>query len=130
MKLLKLFSPSKTISKSSKMKPVTMRKKWNKIVSKNTPILATETLIQIFKDLDVHSLHSCTLVNRYWCQVAIPMLWVEPFENIYEETIPLSGGKIQKAISVPKSIKNLSFLIDTYINCLSEESKVKLTKAG
>ncbi|POG68582.1 hypothetical protein GLOIN_2v1634837, partial [Rhizophagus irregularis DAOM 181602=DAOM 197198] len=61
-----------------------MEKKRNETL----PNLATETIVQIFKDLDFHSLHSCALVNRYLCQVAIPMLWMEPFENIYKETIP------------------------------------------
>ncbi|CAG8642460.1 11406_t:CDS:1 [Funneliformis caledonium] len=96
----------------------------------HTPVLATETLIQIFKDLDIYSLRSCALVNRYWCQIAIPMLWVEPFENIYEETFPSPGGNYHKEVYVSESIKNLSSLTDTYINCLSEGSKVKLTNAG
>ncbi|CAB4445550.1 unnamed protein product [Rhizophagus irregularis] len=94
------------------------------------PNLATETIVQIFKDLDFHSLHSCALVNRYLCQVAIPMLWMEPFENIYKETIPLTGGRSLKNMYLTKSIKKLSLLVDTYINCLPEESKFKLTNAG
>lgn len=94
------------------------------------PNLATETIVQIFKDLDFHSLHSCALVNRYLCQVAIPMLWMEPFENIYKETKPLTGGRSLKNMYLTKSIKKLSLLVDTYINCLPEESKFKLTNAG
>ncbi|CAG8485887.1 17252_t:CDS:2 [Rhizophagus irregularis] len=103
-----------------------MEKKRNETL----PNLATETIVQIFKDLDFHSLHSCALVNRYLCQVAIPMLWMEPFENIYKETIPLTGGRSLKNMYLTKSIKKLSLLVDTYINCLPEESKFKLTNAG
>src|SRR5436305_2436827 len=76
-------------------------------------------MIQIFKNLDFRSLHSCALVNRYWCQVAIPVLWIEPFENIYKETVPLT-----------ESVKNLSLLVDTYIDSLPGESKLELTNAG
>ncbi|GBB91489.1 hypothetical protein RclHR1_18800004 [Rhizophagus clarus] len=102
-----------------------MKRKRNETLSN----LATETLVQIFKDLDFRSLHSCALVNRYLCQVAIPILWMEPFENIYKENLPLTSGRILKNMYLTKSIKKLSLLVDTYINCLPEESKVKLTNA-
>ncbi|POG66417.1 hypothetical protein GLOIN_2v1482355 [Rhizophagus irregularis DAOM 181602=DAOM 197198] len=28
---------------------------------------------------DIKSLHSCILVNRFWCRIAIPLLWENPF---------------------------------------------------
>ncbi|KAF0558045.1 hypothetical protein F8M41_011202 [Gigaspora margarita] len=34
-------------------------------------------------DHGITSLFSCTLVNRYWCKMSIPILWQNPFE-IYE----------------------------------------------
>lgn len=30
---------------------------------------------------DIKSLHSCILVNRFWCRIAIPLLWENPFSN-------------------------------------------------
>ncbi|CAG8774874.1 13038_t:CDS:1, partial [Acaulospora morrowiae] len=41
------------------------------------PRLPSECLEEIFKYLhdDLVSLHSCALVNRSWCRIAIPLLW-------------------------------------------------------
>src|SRR6266498_3422913 len=41
------------------------------------PRLNLDCLLFIFNELheDIKSLHSCILVNRDWCQVAVPILW-------------------------------------------------------
>jgi hypothetical protein len=39
-------------------------------------------IIQYFRN-DISTLHSCILVNRLWCRLAIPLLWEDPFSLIY-----------------------------------------------
>ncbi|CAB5165745.1 unnamed protein product [Rhizophagus irregularis] len=62
-----------------------------------------ELLNEIMKYLnDISTLHSCVLVNRIWCRMAIPLLWEDPF-SFYDYSI-----------------------IDYLLNNLSEEDKIKL----
>ncbi|GBB88219.1 hypothetical protein RclHR1_14770003 [Rhizophagus clarus] len=49
----------------------------SKIFSGDLPELTYE-IIKYFKD-DFSTLHSCILVNRLWCRLAIPLLWENPF---------------------------------------------------
>ncbi|RGB30446.1 hypothetical protein C1646_671683 [Rhizophagus diaphanus] len=56
-------------------------------------------VIQYFR-YDYKTLHSCILVNRLWCQLAIPLLWEDPF-----------------SIKLPK---NYHF-IETYLSFLNED---------
>ncbi|GBB89116.1 hypothetical protein RclHR1_01580017 [Rhizophagus clarus] len=44
--------------------------------------LVEDCLIIIFNELrkKPSSLYSCILVNKYWCHVAMPILWEDPFE--------------------------------------------------
>ncbi|RIA98932.1 hypothetical protein C1645_812103 [Glomus cerebriforme] len=44
--------------------------------------LTQDCLIMIFNELrdDLSSLYSCILVNRFWCRIAMPILWKTPFE--------------------------------------------------
>src|SRR5436190_1244620 len=46
-----------------------------------------EVTIHIIKYIgnDMPSLHSCILVNRFWCHLAIPILWEDPFSTIYQK---------------------------------------------
>ncbi|CAG8579093.1 9690_t:CDS:1 [Dentiscutata erythropus] len=60
-------------------------------------------------------LHSIILVNKYWCNVAIPILWRRTFNWIY-----------QKNNYGDKHIH----LMSTYISCLPEESRINLNKLG
>lgn len=52
------------------------RKRQSHIVS-----LPADCLYDIFNLLkdDLKSLHSCILVNRLWCEIAIPYLWAQSF---------------------------------------------------
>ncbi|PKK64725.1 hypothetical protein RhiirC2_787097 [Rhizophagus irregularis] len=62
-----------------------------------------ELLNEIMKYLnDISTLHSCVLVNRIWCRLAIPLLWEDPF-SFHDYSI-----------------------IDYLLNNLSEEDKIKL----
>ncbi|RIB23731.1 hypothetical protein C2G38_2170405 [Gigaspora rosea] len=45
---------------------------------------------------EIDSLYSCALVSRYWCKIAIPILWQDPF--LFEE----------KCSIIPKYISSLS----------------------
>ncbi|PKY48776.1 hypothetical protein RhiirA4_464465 [Rhizophagus irregularis] len=46
--------------------------------------LVRDVLLLIFTELnDLDSLHSCSLVNKNWCQVAVPLLW-KSFSDTYE----------------------------------------------
>ncbi|CAB5200549.1 unnamed protein product [Rhizophagus irregularis] len=49
----------------------------SKIFSGDLPELAYE-VIKYFRN-DKSTLHSCILVNRLWCRLAIPLLWEDPF---------------------------------------------------
>ncbi|GES79233.1 hypothetical protein GLOIN_2v1762226 [Rhizophagus clarus] len=49
----------------------------SKLFSGDLPEL-TDEIIQHFRD-DHNTLYSCTLVNRLWCRLAIPLLWEDPF---------------------------------------------------
>ena len=49
----------------------------SKLFSGDLPELINE-IIQYFHN-DFSTLHSCILVNRLWCRLAIPLLWEDPF---------------------------------------------------
>ncbi|CAB4414695.1 unnamed protein product [Rhizophagus irregularis] len=51
----------------------------SKIFSGELPEL-TYDILKYFKN-DFSTLHSCILVNRLWCRLAIPLLWEDPFSN-------------------------------------------------
>src|SRR6266496_1750310 len=76
--------------------------------------LLTETLNQIFNELELDELFSCILVNRKWCQIAIPILWSDPWKNI-DTYIAFSYNY--------GNIKKYVLLISTYISCLSEDDR-------
>ncbi|GES78501.1 hypothetical protein GLOIN_2v1780543 [Rhizophagus clarus] len=81
----------------------------NKLVvyrQRNPRQLPVDCLLEILEYLenDTSTLHSCILVNRLWCFLAIRILWKRPFEHVYPD-------------------KFGSLTIRTYISCLSDEEK-------
>src|SRR5688572_7420517 len=78
----------------------------SKIFSGDLPELISE-IIQYFRK-DFITLHSCALVNKLWCHLAIPLLWEDPF-------------------SIPT--KNYHF-IAIYLHNLNEDDKTKLNEYG
>src|SRR6185437_11324472 len=58
---------------------------------------------------DYKTLHSCILVNRLWCRLAIPLLWEDPFSI--------------------KVSKNHHF-IEIYLHNLNDDDKTKLKEYG
>ncbi|RGB41749.1 hypothetical protein C1646_810508 [Rhizophagus diaphanus] len=49
----------------------------SKLFSGDLPELTYEFII--YFQNDISTLHSCILVNRLWCHLAIPLLWEDPF---------------------------------------------------
>uniref|UniRef100_U9THD6 F-box domain-containing protein n=1 Tax=Rhizophagus irregularis (strain DAOM 181602 / DAOM 197198 / MUCL 43194) TaxID=747089 RepID=U9THD6_RHIID len=76
-----------------------------KFFSGDLPELLNE-VIQYFH-YDYKTLHSCILVNRLWCRLAIPLLWEDPFSI--------------------KSPKNYRF-IEIYLSNFSNDDKTKLNE--
>ncbi len=83
--------------------------------------LFTDCLNDIFEYLeeDKISLHSCLLVNRLWCKVAVRILWGNVWNFQYNVYYP-------DRIHVPLS----STILSTLIACLPNESKDLLHKNG
>ncbi|GET66559.1 hypothetical protein GLOIN_2v1879328 [Rhizophagus irregularis DAOM 181602=DAOM 197198] len=77
----------------------------SKFFSGNLPELLNE-VIQYFH-YDYKTLHSCILVNRLWCRLAIPLLWEDPF-----------------SIRFPKNYR----FIEIYLCNLSDDDKTRLNK--
>jgi hypothetical protein len=80
----------------------------SKIFSGDLPELTSE-IMQYFQN-DFSTLHSCIFVNRFWCRLAIPLLWENPF-------------------SIDPNNKNCS-LIEMYLHKLNEDDKEKLNEYG
>ncbi|GBB87661.1 hypothetical protein RclHR1_14130002 [Rhizophagus clarus] len=78
-----------------------------KIFSGNLPEVMSK-IIQYFQN-DYSTLHSCILVNRLWCRLAIPLLWEDPFSLKY-----------------PKNYR----YIEVYLNNLNENERTQLNKYG
>ncbi|EXX60474.1 uncharacterized protein OCT59_000513 [Rhizophagus irregularis] len=78
----------------------------SKIFSGDLPELISE-IIQYFRN-DLSTLHSCILVNRLWCRLAIPLLWEDPF-----------------SMKPPKN-----YIIEIYLHNLNEDDKTKLSEHG
>jgi hypothetical protein len=78
-----------------------------KIFSGDLPEITSE-IIQYFRN-DFSTLHSCILVNRLWCRLAIPLLWENPFSLEY-----------------PKNYR----YIEVYLQNLNDDDKTQLNEYG
>src|SRR3954451_7323994 len=77
-----------------------------KLFSGDLPEISTY-IIQNLRN-NFNALYSLALVNRFWCRLAIPLLWEDPFSIKYQQ-------------------ENLSFhFLDTYLLFLNENDKSKL----
>ena len=70
-----------------------------------------EISIYIIQNLrkNFNTLYSLTLVNRFWCRLAIPLLWEDPFSIKYRKNFS-------------------SHFLDTYFLFLNDYDKSKLKK--
>jgi hypothetical protein len=75
----------------------------SKISVGNIPEMTNEIIQYCWNDFS--TLHSCILVNRLWCRLAIPLLWEDPF-----------------SMKIPKNYR----YIEIYLNDLDEDDKTKL----
>ena len=56
---------------------------------------------------NINTLYSLALVNRFWCRLAIPLLWEDPFSVKYQENLSVH-------------------FLDTYFLSLNDYDKNKL----
>jgi hypothetical protein len=75
----------------------------SKISVRDIPEITNEIIQYCWNDFS--TLHSCILVNRLWCRLAIPLLWEDPF-----------------SMKLPKNYR----YIEVYLNDLDEDDKTKL----
>ena len=59
----------------------------SKLFSGDLPEIST-CIIQNLRN-NFNSLYSLALVNRFWCRLAIPLLWEDPFSIKYQENLSL-----------------------------------------
>ncbi|KAF0536460.1 hypothetical protein F8M41_009128 [Gigaspora margarita] len=73
-----------------------------------------ELMENIFDNLknEYYSLYSCSLVNRYWCKISIPILWEDPFS-------------FEQPFTPDNRLQNPSF-ISKYFSSLDEDEKFML----
>ncbi|EXX54232.1 uncharacterized protein OCT59_027414 [Rhizophagus irregularis] len=64
-------------------------------------------IMQYFRN-DFSTLHSCILVNRLWCHLAIPLLWENPF-SIVSHTLIISDC-IEKWVAAAVNTHNSDFV--------------------
>src|SRR5688572_12078753 len=77
----------------------------SKLFSGDLPELSTNIIQNLHNNFN--TLYSLALVNRFWCRLAIPLLWEDPFSIKYRENLP-------------------PYFIDTYFLFLNEKDKSKL----
>src|SRR6266542_4225495 len=54
-------------------------------MAQNLPSLCLSRIFEFHSD-DLSTLYRCSLVNRDWCQFAIPLLWKRPFKFLHQYT--------------------------------------------
>src|ERR1044072_1046750 len=97
------------------------------------PQLPADCLIEIFKYLDdKFTLHSCLLVNRLWCEVAVPILWRNIWNyNTLIACFPNKSKRVlyQHDVIIPPPTPNPPlFNYISFVKNLSVREIVKRTK--
>ncbi|CAB5181295.1 unnamed protein product [Rhizophagus irregularis] len=93
---------------------------YTKIFLGDLPEIINE-IIQYFQN-DFSTLHSCILVNRIWCRLAIPLLWENPFSLRYPKNYRYIEVYLHNLNDYDRSqlneygISNDSFLSNTLFN--------------
>ena len=55
----------------------------SKLFSGDLPEISSDIIKYLRNDLN--TLYSLALVNRFWCQLAIPLIWEDPFSIEYHK---------------------------------------------
>src|SRR5437660_7844329 len=86
-------------------------------MSRLTLLIPADCLNGVFENLedDKVTLHSCLLVNRLWCEVAVRILWRDIWSFRY-------------SVSCERRSKVSSAILNALIACLPNESKEHLYK--
>src|ERR1051325_247750 len=79
----------------------------SKLFSGNLPEISTY-IIQNLRN-NFNALYSLSLVNRFWCRLAIPLLWEDPFSIRYQENLT-------------------SHFLDTYFLFLNDNDRSKVNE--
>src|SRR4051812_44591344 len=79
----------------------------SKLFSGDLPELIYEIVKYFYND--VSTLHSCILVNRLWCRLAIPLLWENPFQSSAKNFLLHINDDIFKPKLKENEIKNYLF---------------------
>ncbi|PKC56927.1 hypothetical protein RhiirA1_473288 [Rhizophagus irregularis] len=88
----------------------------SKIFSEGGLSELSSDIMQYFRN-DFSTLHSCILVNRLWCHLAIPLLWENPFSIVSRTNYNnIKYHKIR--------------FIETYLINLNDDDKIKLNEFG
>src|SRR6266511_2169128 len=86
--------------------------------------LPLECLQKIFREFNEESLYSCILVNRTWCQIAVPLLWYSPFHFLRKNDSDCSMVDYYSTSQTFSSNFTAStVLIQTYLRCLPDSVK-------
>src|SRR5579862_3744881 len=89
----------------------------SKVFSGDLPELIYQ-IIKYFQN-DYKMLHSCILVNRLWCRLAIPLLWEDP--------LSITAYNCFNYNPYPASYCHS---IEIYLCNLDDDDKIKLSKYG
>ncbi|RIA98274.1 hypothetical protein C1645_750453 [Glomus cerebriforme] len=92
--------------------------------------LPLESLQKIFREFDEKSLYSCILVNRTWCQIAVPLLWYSPFHFLRKNDNDISMVDYPTSQSCSSNFAASKVLIQTYLCCLPNSIKNLLVENG
>src|SRR5688572_26473620 len=80
----------------------------SKVFSGDLPEITNEIIQYLRRDFK--SLHSCILVNRFLCRIAIPILWEDPF-------------------SIKRLVSSCN-LLDIFLLFINEDDETKLKEFG
>ena len=91
---------------------------------KPSPKIVDDCVLEILPHLinDHSSSYNCTQVNRTWCQLAIPLLWKDPFKSKKPkiiQTLILKRRTFNSSYSSSSTLYNIQLLYDILIFRLS-----------
>src|SRR6266511_2362433 len=94
--------------------------------------LPYECLSEIFEHLENNALRSCLLVNRFWCEVSVPILWtsIQNYNTLFACLPNESKEILNKYVNIlltPNS-KPLLFNYVVYVKSFSDQIDYEIRK--